>query len=760
MAGALLALFASVVAAPWTAAQPSTATVTGSVLAKDGTGLPGSLVALTNVATGRAVEVVAGERGVFRAAGLAAGAYTPTARAQGFAPHTLADIEVAPGEARHVTFRLEVATVEDAVTVIGHAPRESVEASEIRQSSARDVGEAIASTPGVWKLRKGGIGNEIVVRGMQSKDLNVLIDGQRIYGACPSHMDPPAFHADFAEVDRVEVGKGPFDVKNQGSLGGVVNIVTKNPGPGWQETFNVAAGSAKYLNPSATVSYGNPVYSVLAGFSVRSADAYTDGSGKRFTQLVNYKPGAVDASAFRVGTAWGKLAYVPSAGSTLEVAYTHQEADHVFDPALQMDGVWDRTNRVNLSYDLAPRGGVALKAQAYYTQVDHWMNDQYRTSAGAWPVGYSMGTLANSRVAGGKVEAGLGEVTAGVEVFERYWDTVSRLAASGFKPQNSLPGATTTVEGLYAEWRRPISGTLSLDAGARFDRARSEADPNKVDTSLYFAYNDTRSTSRTDSFPSGYARLTYRPSASMEIAGGVGSTVRVPEASERYFSFKRMGTDWVGNPDLAPSRNTGVDISASYRWSGFFLSASGFADRVADYIAIHPQSRVNMVPGVMNSSSRSYANVDARLVGGELTAVATLTDRLYLSGDLSYVRGTQDASPARQITSTNLAEMPPLRGRVALRYDTPRYWVEAEGVFSAAQTHVDASLNEAPTKGWGIANLKAGFTVAGFKVTSGIGNLLNRLYYETLSYQRDPYRSGLKLPEPGRNLFVNAGVQF
>lgn len=33
-------------------------------------------------------------------------------------------------------------------------------------------------------------------------------------------MDPPTAHADLSEVARIEVGKGPFDVTNQGSLGG------------------------------------------------------------------------------------------------------------------------------------------------------------------------------------------------------------------------------------------------------------------------------------------------------------------------------------------------------------------------------------------------------------------------------------------------------------------------------------------------------------------------------------------------------------
>jgi len=73
---------------------------------------------------------------------------------------------------------------------------------------------------------------------------------------------------------------------------------------------------------------------------------------------------------------------------------------------------------------------------------------------------------------------------------------------------------------------------------------------------------------------------------------------------------------------------------------------------------------------------------------------------------------------------------------------------------------VDTDLNEQPTPAWQVANVKAGATMAGFEVTFGVWNVFNRLYYETLSYQRDPYRSGVKVPEPGRNFFVNLGWQF
>jgi iron complex outermembrane receptor protein len=41
-----------------------------------------------------------------------------------------------------------------------------------------------------------------------------------------------------------------------------------------------------------------------------------------------------------------------------------------------------------------------------------------------------------------------------------------------------------------------------------------------------------------------------------------------------------------------------------------------------------------------------------------------------------------------------------------------------------------------------------------------VDNLLDRFYYENLSYYRDPFASGVKVPEPGRNFLAQVRYSF
>ena len=743
-------------------AQPPSAEIAGFVRASDGAGLPGARITVRQPETGREWFAVAGGRGVYRVPDLPAGRYDIRAELERFESQTKPDVVLSAGERRTLDFTLAVATIREIVTVVATLPRDTLEATEARESSARDVGEALARNAGVSKLRKGGIANDVVLRGFQSKDLNVLIDGQRIYGACPNHMDPPAFHVDFSEVERIEIGKGPFDVRNQGSLGGVVNIITRSPERGFHAAGNFAAGSYGFLNPSATTHYANDRFSALGGFSYRQSEPYTDGSGKLFTQYANYRASALESDSFRVGTAWAGFSASPAEHHLVQISYTRQQADHVLYPYLQMDAVYDDTDRINFGYQVNSLQGPfkSLRVQSYYAQVRHWMTDEYRMSSVNMPRTYSMGTFATTRTVGGKFETSLQDLTIGFEAFNRFWSTATQLAGMAYKSQASIPDVDSLSVGVYADYRRSLSDRARIEFGGRLDRTRTSADPSKANTDLYFAYNSTRSTSATDVYPSGNVRLTYTLPSGLELSGGGGHTVRAPDAVERYFALRRAGSDWVGNPGLEPSRNTGADGSVSFRRQGLFVTGSFFSNWISDYVTVRGARKINPVTGIMNVNARSYENVDAQIYGSEVQLVYSLTRRLFFSSGLTCTRGLQDPEPNMGILSEDLAEMPPLASRAGLRFDTGRFFAEAEGVFAGAQHNVDTDLREQPTAGYGIANIRIGANLKRFVMTFGLNNIFDRLFREHLSYQRDPFRSGVQVFEPGRNVFLNLSYRF
>ncbi len=757
--GVLVCMIAPVVLSG--AAHTATSGVSGAVLAPDGSGLPGVTVVLTSLSTGDSVTVVSGEHGVFRASGLAPGRWALRANLPGFAEAQSGEIVVRPGETVNLEVALAPSSFQAALTVIGSAPRDQLAGSEIRELGGREIAGALTRLAGLNELRKGGTATDIVLRGYKEENLNVLVDGVRVNGACPSNMDPSAFHTDLAEVDHVEVSRGPFDVRNAGSLGGVVNLVTRPPEPGLAVQANLAVGSFAYLNPSATVSWGSESASWLVGAAMRTSEAFEDGHGRRFTELANYRPDVRDTEAYDSTAGWVRSVLRPAAGQRLSLAYMRQEVDQVLYPYLLMDGVWDDTDRADAGWELAREEGRlrSVSARAYYSRVRHWMTDGLRVSGESAPRGWSMGSQADTDTWGARVDADLEPVTVGVEAVRRQWNITTMMAGMQYRPQYSLPDVTVDGVGVYAELTRGLGRGARLEAGVRLDTSRARADAAKAATDLYWAYNATRRTSAEDTLPSGNVRVIWEPGAGFELSAGAGRTVRMPDPRERYFGLRRMGADWVGNPDLDPVRNTGLSLQAAWRGPGAWLSVALFSDRLDDAVILHHQARVNDVPGVMNGRALSYVNLDARQRGAELSVTLTPVENLFLSGELSWVRGSKDTAPQLDVYSSALAQMPPLRSRLAARWDRGSWFSEIEGVFVARQNRVDTDLQEEPTPGFAVANLRLGLRHGGFLVTVAVDNLFDRYYMEHLSYLRDPFRSGTRVPEPGRQLTLSLAYQ-
>ena len=739
-------------------------TLKGRVVDPSDAVIPNITIQIRNSVANEATTAVTDSQGSF-AIPLPPGNYSVSVETPGFEKFTLGGLALNAGETRSITVTLEIGAVAELVTVTAKAPdfQEALEVREVRESSARDVGEALSKVEGLWKIRKGGIANDVVLRGFQQGNINMLVDGVRIYGACPNHMDPPAFHVDFAEIQQVEVTKGAFDITNEGSLGGLVNIRLKDPARGLHFTPNFSTGSFGYYNPSLTASASNDKYYGLAGYSFRRAQPYRDGAGKRFTEYANYQPASQDASAFAIQTGWLKFGAAPFENHHLELDYTRQAGDQVLYPYLQMDALYDNADRLNARYQINDLSSAfkRLRFQSYFTRVKHWMTDEDRVSAIGAPRPYSMATFAGTKALGGKAEADFSGFTAGFEGYLRNWNAVNTMRMSAmYMDQPSIPNVNLLLGGLYGEYRRTFFEKLRFRAGARLDSASSQARSPALNTDLYWAYKGARTLSKTDTQPSGNFQLAYALPKGFDLFAGVGHTVRLPDPEERFMALKRSGSDWVGNPNLRPTQNSEADLGINYRSRRFSVRPTVFYSRLTDFITLHNQPKINPTPYVMNSAARSYENVQAKMYGGELAYHVVLSRTLALLGGLSYTRGAKQPIPAARILDRNLAEIPPLKSRTALRYGARRFFAEVESVLANAQGRVDSDLREQRTPGYAVVNLKAGLHTSKVNLALGLDNLLDRFYYEHFSYQRDAFRTGTKVPEPGRSVFLTIAYGF
>lgn len=669
-------------------------------------------------------------------------------------------LDLPQGASGAFTLALELDLFIERIEVRETAGHDALGSREIRESFARDAGEALALLPGIDRVRKGGIANDVVLRGQKGDNLALRIDGHALHGACPNRMDPPAFHIDFAEIERIVVHRGPFDAAT-GGLAGSIDILSRKPEPGLRAELLAAAGAFGYLAPSAAASWADERWSLKGGIASRRGDAYEDGDGRLFTELLPltapaaYRSGARDDRAFDITTGWAGLGWIPRPGERLEIEATRQEADAQLYPYLQMDATKDDATRARASYraELAGDRVERISASLGWSRVQHDMDDRLRISSTPAPRAYSMATeaLAEDWSARGEVLLA-GGVQVGLEGQRREWSSSTLLAGMGYRAQASLPGTVQDSAAVFAELERPWGDQLSFEAGARVESSRAEADPGLADTDLYFAYHRTRSTSAEETLFSGNVGLIWKPREDWDFSARLGSAERAPDPQERYFALRRMGTDWVGNPQLAPPRQTQLDLGARYRGERLTLDVTGWAARVADAITVVDGARLEMVPGVMNRHARTYINHDTEMWGAEVAALAPLGSNVALQAKITWLRGSRDLAPEAGVVDRDLPELPPLSGRLALRWEPGRWFTELEGVAAAEQTRVDSGLQETETPAWQIANLRAGVELGRFWLIGGVENLFDRTYREHLSYQRDPFRAGVAVPEPGRSL--------
>ncbi len=658
----------------------------------------------------------------------------------------------------------------EEILVTGEKPSQpelSIDNKQIQLVAPRDIGDIFKSISGFGVLKRGGFAMEPSFRSFKLEQLNMMFDGAlTTVPACPNRMDPITTHINPADIEKIEVIKGPYTVRYGQTMGAVINMLTMQPH--YSDSFEVHGlvnlgyetnGNAK--KTYGELSMGNKHFDLLLSGGYNDYDNYSNGSGQEI------------ASAFTNYDYSLKLGYNITSNQRIQASWRQTFARDVLHAGLPMDTKTDDQSSITLDYSAKQLSDkvFALNAKFYRSYVDHVMNNELRPSFKAT---HSISPVSSLNY-GAKLELGLNLSSNnliymgtdykfinkdGSRNREVYINTCTGMV---FDPPKEFTdkiwqNSSTSNYGFYVENKNTIGKNLKLNAGLRLDINNGEIlDPEEDFLNLY------QGNLKTDALMdlSGMLTLTYDLNSlyNIQFAYGLGS--RAPKITERYINHFTVGMDayeYVGNPFLKSEKNNQIDLVLNKSGEVFSFQVDLFYSYMTDYIIAVVDTNLNkkFMACMPPAHAKKFTNIDKAVqYGFELSAGYKFANYFALSGNVYYTH-------AQNIDFDEpLAEIPPLTGNLSLSYTHKKLFANLSGRFVAEQTRVSASFNESPSDGFSVFDAKLAYTaIKNLSFEMGINNIFDVTYYEHLSrpYKNMPEQS--MFYEPGRNFLFSVKVKF
>lgn len=735
-----------------------TATLSGIVVSSESQApLRGITVRIPSIGRGTVSDV----GGSFRLEGIPAGAYQVRVEGLGFRPQDL-DVTLHPGEWLELRIVLQASALAlpgIVVTGVGR-PRSIQEAwrpTSVLQGDALDrrlkgsLAASLLGEPGVALKSFGPTTAQPVIRGMSGERVLILEDGQRT-GDLSAMSADHAVGIDPVGAERVEVVRGPAGLLHGSQvLGGVVNVIREDIPPARPRgTIGRLTLQGSSVNEGVVLGLGGVTPlgdngAVQGAFSVRSAGELRTPEGILPSTDATGLAGSLGGSWFRP---WGSLG----------IAARAYQLDHgvpgefqgVQIPGAHENGVSLETNRQVLRVSLertVPLG--PLEGASVEGMLARYLHEEIE------------GTLASGdRVLGTSFD----QISASLKGLLRYaqgGEARQREGALGlqFWGQDLLTGgaypgsrdARAANLAVFA-FEEVDLGDVQLQGGIRLDWHRLEPRDLRPVTFGDVTYPVG---TRTFTDVSGSVGGLWNPSPGWGLGVNVARAFRAPSIPELFSNGPHLA-DFaydVGNPELGAETSLGVDLFLRVARERIQGEVTVFQNDVDDYIYSRPTGVLD--PRFQRFPVFTASGEDARFLGVDGQVSVALWADVVAEGTLNLVR----ASFRR--TGEPLPAIPPLNGRVQLRWERGGRLLEAGWRGAARQSRVpfeipgavtggDAVLPDLPTAGYHLFRMAGGMR---WKQGGGehlihleVENLLDRSWRDHLSRARSV------APEPGRNL--------
>lgn len=471
-----------------------------------------------------------------------------------------------------------------------------VTGEEIERRQIQFIGDALRAVPGLAVSRSGGFGaqTQLRIRGAESNMTLVLIDGVKVNAPADFGNDFDFGNLIALDVDRIEVLRGAqSSIWGSSAIGGVVNIVTREPARGFRGLAAFEYGSFDTANYRARISYGSQKFAASLGGNLFHSHGISQ---------ADVKYGARERDGNRNGTANGRLRISPAETLTitLDGRYINSKLDTDSSPPFDSPDV----TRLNQRWGNATVDWTFFDGHVQNIATASVLDIKAASGDGA---GSHFANRGSKEVFSDQLNI-TGDTTFIVPASHRLTllaeyerDAGSSASASPFF-SSANPNRVTENRGYVGEYSVGLFDQLFLSASARRD------DNNR--------FADTWTYRGTAAF-----RI---PSTGTRFHGSYGTGVESPTFGD-IFGFPGFS---VPNPALQPETSRSIDFGIEQRLfdNRLKFDVTAFQNRIDNRIAT-----VFVIDPVLGPTFRSD-NVAGRtkIEGLEFTAGALVTADLTL----------------------------------------------------------------------------------------------------------------------------------
>ena len=639
-----------------------------------------------------------------------------------------------------VPFELGVITVTASKPQIGEIGESQVSSvityKEMQEFNRDNVGDALNLLSGVTVSNNSRNEKTIFLRGFDSRQAPLFIDGIPVYVPYDGYVDFNRFTT--ADLAAIQVAKGFSSVSyGPNTLGGAINLISRRPTSLFEG--NVKMGLASGLEKQTAVNIGTNqgMWYLQAGASYLDSDYFPLSSDFRPTATEN--GGHRENSYQKDSKLSFKVGLTPNATDEYAISYYKQDGEKgnppSADPAAARYWQWPLWDKESLYFISNTALGdletlrVRLYTDKFKNGIDSYTDGSYsvlkKTGAGSVS---TVKSRDDDKTNGGSVELESRRIKANTIKLVGYFKEDMHKETDANDQLNA--DFKDALHSLSVEDNIEFTPSLMLSVGY----AHHELSPDSV-----FSRGSAYSLPKKQSADNPQAGLFFDYSENTRFYATVAEKTRLPTLKDRY--SQRLGS-YIENPDLQAEDSTNYEIGYLGKpWQGAKAQAAIFYSDIKNKIQSAFIGAVgSSCTNVFKCQMQNVGKVHMR--GMELDLSSPITPWLDAGANFTWLDLDNVSNPSIKITGVPTQK---LTANVLVR---PMMQVEVVGYIE--HDSGQWASNTVELGGFTTANLKAVYRpYKNIYAEVGVNNLADKNYSLADGF-----------PNPGRTYFANANYQF